>query len=393
MFRRRHKPAPDGRSLSTLPPPPARGSVGAIDGGSVPDRPGSDDQLIRPQLWLPSGSREEGTGIEVTSEVPPDLVPPNERAETRRSPVRTLDVLDELTLVAANQHGLFTRSQFLASGGTARQLGSWATSGRAVRVLPTVWLMAGVPATWPCRLLGHCLASGGVASHRAAGRLLGLGDLAKADREISVPRSRNYRTDGVIVHQSRDVDLDDPVIIDGIPCTSPARTVLDLAQVLSPDEVEDVVDALIRSGQVTWEGLADCWVLHARRGRSGIGVIGDLIQRRAGEGDQPDSHPERRIIRLLLRDGIVDGQLHLRLYDDHGTLVVESDIGWAPPNPKVLLFYDSYEFHLNRRVFEADAEKRRLAQLMGYQVLAYTARSLYRTPWIIPAQVRQALGR
>jgi len=325
------------------------------------------------------------------AEVAPAPAEMPQGASPRRTAADRAALLDRITLDAADQHGLVTGTQFLDAGGSRRLLQSWQETGRLRQVLPGVLLMTGVPVTPHCRILAHCLSAGGVASHRTAARLHTRQDLADLRREVSVPRTRNYRASGVQVHSSRDLHLDTASRRAGIPCTSPARTLLDLGQVLPPDELEEVADDFLRRRLVTWPTVSDCWAVHARRGRPGVAALGGLLRARTGEGDQPDSPPERHMLRILMAAGVLDGVLHYRVYRPDGGFVLETDLAW--PEERVVVFYDSFEHHLNRRSFERDPEQRRVAEILGWTILAYTATVLYGRPWVLVDEVLAALGR
>ncbi len=59
--------------------------------------------------------------------------------------------------------------------------------------------------------------------------------------EVSVPEV-SRELPGVRVHRTRMLDPQDFTVVDGIPVTSVARTLLDLAAVLSPADLEVVID-------------------------------------------------------------------------------------------------------------------------------------------------------
>ena len=72
---------------------------------------------------------------------------------------------------------------------------------------------------------------GSLLSHRAAGAVQGLLD-ATAVTEVTAPRGCKPKP-GITVHRSRSIHPDDRAKVDGIPITSVARTLVDLADVLT----------------------------------------------------------------------------------------------------------------------------------------------------------------
>jgi very-short-patch-repair endonuclease len=83
------------------------------------------------------------------------------------------------------------------------------------------------------------LASGSDAclSHRSAARLLRLFSPGSEWAEVTCPSGSRTRRNGIICHQSV-IAEDEREIIDGIPVTSPFRTIFDLAAILELRELE-----------------------------------------------------------------------------------------------------------------------------------------------------------
>ena len=69
------------------------------------------------------------------------------------------------------------------------------------------------------------------------------------------------RPPGVVVHHVPELHPDDVCVVDGIPVTSPARTLIDLAEVADPDELRECF------GRALELGLVDAQALRAARGR------------------------------------------------------------------------------------------------------------------------------
>ena len=78
--------------------------------------------------------------------------------------------------LAGRQHGAITRQQALSLGLSSPTIVRRVSGGEWVRVFPGVYRLAAAPCTWEQTVLAGCLAAGrgAVASHRAAGTLLGL---------------------------------------------------------------------------------------------------------------------------------------------------------------------------------------------------------------------------
>jgi hypothetical protein len=75
------------------------------------------------------------------------------------------------------------------------------------------------------------------------------------------PRSRVPNLPGIVVHYSPPLHPDDLTVVDGIPCTSLARTLIDCAEVMSRDELVD----LFRAAEA--QGRLDIGAVRASRAR------------------------------------------------------------------------------------------------------------------------------
>lgn len=137
----------------------------------------------------------------------------------------------EIARLAATQHGYVTRSQLLDAGLSARAIDRRLDRGRLVLRHRGVYAVGHVPPSPHARGMAAVLACGpgAVLSHRSAAALWGL---ARWPPTLEVTAPTDRRVPGVHTHRSR--HLTDVTTHYGIPTTTPARTLLDLAKVLDP---------------------------------------------------------------------------------------------------------------------------------------------------------------
>ena len=79
---------------------------------------------------------------------------------------------------------------------------------------------------------------GTVASKRAASALFELRLAQRSWIDVTTPGAKGHRRDGIRVHSGATLIPDDLTVIDSIPCTTLARTLLDLAEDAARREVE-----------------------------------------------------------------------------------------------------------------------------------------------------------
>ncbi|MGZ4208226.1 MAG: hypothetical protein ACXVQ6_10080, partial [Actinomycetota bacterium] len=97
----------------------------------------------------------------------------------------------------------------------------------------------------------------------------------------------------------------DLTAVDGIPVTTPARTLIDIASVSPRDVVEEALDDALRRGLVSISRVR--WRLDALGGgRCGVAFMRALLDDRDPAASVPQSGFERRLLRILKRAGFPD---------------------------------------------------------------------------------------
>lgn len=164
----------------------------------------------------------------------------------------------EALRTASRQVGVLARRQALQAGMTERQIRERCRSGRWRRLEPGVYLVAGAPDGWRVRATVACLACGpgAVMSRRAAAFLWGLIERPPRVLEIAVPHGRRVEARrGRKVHRATALGKGDIGEVERLSVTSPCRTLVDLAGVLGPRELEAVLDAALGRKLVTVPSL------------------------------------------------------------------------------------------------------------------------------------------
>jgi predicted transcriptional regulator of viral defense system len=176
-------------------------------------------------------------------------------------------------------------------------------TGAWVAVRPGVYRIAGAPVTWHQRLMAACLASGGVASHRAGAALWGLEGFEPGPVEVVVPGPARRRLAGVRVHRTRDLPRADVGEVDGIPVTRPARTLVDLASVAGGDRLEGALDSALRQQLVTVAYVDRRLAAIGSAGRPGVAALRELLAART-ERKPAGSQRGNRLAQLAVAAGL-----------------------------------------------------------------------------------------
>lgn len=296
-----------------------------------------------------------------------------------------------MAAIAAAQYGAFTRAQVIAAGATRAMIRRRLETGRWDAMFPGVYRLAGVPDSWHQALLAACLACGrqAVASYRAASRIWRVPGFEQGITEISVPRHLRRRLRGVIVHEARNLAVVDVTRFERIPVTTPVRTIIDVASLATRDELEVMLDDLLRRKLVTLPRLR--WRLSelGGKGRRGLGDLQDLIEMRRGISSAPQSVFETMLLQAL---GRADLYLPVCQYPvrDGGRHVAVVD--FAYPERRLAIEAEGYRWHSGRPQWQHDLERGNRLTLLGWRVLRVTWADLTSRPDKVTEEIRRALG-
>jgi hypothetical protein len=295
--------------------------------------------------------------------------------------------------LALVQHGVVHRNQVRSLGVSDAALKRAVAAGELIRRAPEVFAIAGVPTSWKqCLMVAVLDAGPGAAvSHRAAAILLGIARRgAPFVIEISVPRPRSSRLHGVIVHRSGDLDDDHIVIVDGLPCTGPLRTLVDLGAVERWPIVADAFERALQSGQVTQ--LGGEWMLTrlSRRGRAGCGVFRRVIDERALKTVSPEPGLlEPRMARLLRDSGL---PLPEYQYEVRASGVLVARLDFAYPSWMEAFEVDGFETHGTPDAMTRDFEREHRLRALGWNITRFTWVHVVRRSAYVLATMSSILG-
>lgn len=292
----------------------------------------------------------------------------------------------DVARLASQQHGVFTRAQVKALGASRGMIGHRLDASRWERCSRDVLRLAGVPTSWKRSLLAACLAWGAlaVASHRAAAALWRLAGFEPGVIELTVPHRWDRAVPG-IVHRNA-LERRDATVVDAIPVTTPARTLIDLAAVAPMPSVEEALDDALRRRLVTIPRLR-LRLRGDQRGRSGVGVMRALLEQRAPSAPPPESVFETRLLRALRRARLPDPVLQHRVRRGRRTVAV---VDFAYPDVKLAIEADGFRWHSGRADWERDRTRRNVLTLLGWRIIHVTWPDLARPDHVIAA-IRAAL--
>jgi hypothetical protein len=285
--------------------------------------------------------------------------------------------------LAKAQHGVVAIWQLYLLGLSRREVHGRVQSGRLHRVYRGVYAVGHAKLTERGRWMAAVLRFGkdALLSHRSGAGLRSLLPDGRATIDVTALGRSRAGIAGIRLHQPRSLHPADVDVYDGIPTTSVARLLLDLAATEPRRRVERVFEAAER------ERVLDMRAVH------------ELIERAAGhKGRQPllallaaVSEPahhtrsilEQRFLELCRAAGIPEPAANAWVEG------YEVDMLWR--EQKVIVELDGWEFHRTRQAFERDHARAAWLRLKGYEVLRFTWRQLETEPEVVVQAIEAAL--
>jgi very-short-patch-repair endonuclease len=215
-------------------------------------------------------------------------------------------VTTQMRVLAASQHGVIARRQAHAAGATSDEIVHWIKTGAWVVAGRVALRLAGAPPTDKQRALIAVFDAGCSAalSHGSAAALWDLPGFRLTELHVTRPRGRSRRRYHFAeVHETR-VLLDRHVTVhEGIPVTTPARTIFDLAALLHPKRVERALETAWSNHLIDGRRMAAVLDDLGKRGRTGTTVMREILADRGPDYVPADSGLEGRFRDVLQRDG------------------------------------------------------------------------------------------
>jgi hypothetical protein len=279
------------------------------------------------------------------------------------------------------QHGVVTLRQLQLAGLTASAVRKRVNAGRLYRIHRGVYAVGHKRLTGHGRTLAAVLAYGprAAASHRTAGGLHGLRADNRASTDISLPLRSTRPRPGIHAHATPTLHADDITNCHGIPCTTVARTLLDLADVLPRRQLERAVEQAEMLRLFDLEALDD--VLAQANGRRGAKRLRGVLVELEDEPGITANDLEDRFLELCLSAGLPRPVVNEWVSVDDGP-PIKADFLWRAA--RLLVETDGWGAHGTRQGFERDRRRDQRARLAGWEPVRFTRRQLLREPgWVI----------
>ena len=288
--------------------------------------------------------------------------------------------------LADRQHGVVARRQLVALDVGRGAIEKHLSRGSLIPLHRGVFAVGHRQLRIEGRWLAAVLAAGpgAVLSHRDAAALHGMRKPPES-RKVSVTTSSAARAiPGLSLYRRRVLTEEDRTVVRVIPVTSPARTLVDLAPMLTAGQLQSTLGEADRKGLLDVAAVERALARVKSRHGQGHRRLRDALGAHAQYGAVlARSWLEERFLDLVLTAGLPGPLLNApaagfevdALWPDHG-VIVELD-GWAD--------------HKERAAAARDRDKTNRLQVAGYVVLRFLHGDVVGDPERVVSALRGAL--
>jgi very-short-patch-repair endonuclease len=223
-----------------------------------------------------------------------------------------------------------------------------------------------------------------VLSHQSAAFVWGIAPARPDDDpvDVLVPARHVRRRLGIVAHRTTRLDRNETRIWQGLPLTSPARTLRDIAGTVTVRELERAVDEALIRRIVRLQQLHD--TVAREKGRCGGPLLAALLEHRH-HPTITRSQAEERMLEIIRAGGLPEPEMNVRLNG------YEVDFLWR--EQRLIVEIDGYTYHSSRSAFERDRAKDATMAATGYLVLRFTWLQMEHERYVVVVRLAQALAR
>ena len=291
--------------------------------------------------------------------------------------------------LAGRQHGLVALWQLEDLGVGEQVARKQMAAGRFHRIHQGVYAVGHPLLGVKGRLLAAVLACGpgAVLSHRSAASLHGLLDYGRDRIDVIAPNRRGRAPTGIAAHRDGTLTATDRIAIEGIPCTSLARTLLDLAATESPRTLRHAVTQAEVERCFDLAALEE--LLRRSRGRRGVARLRVAIAHHDPREQDARRELEKRLLALFRRGELPPPEVNGHLVVDG--ISIMPDFIWR--DARLIVEADSRRVHGTVTAFEKDRLRDQRLAVAGWTVIRCTWAQVRDEPERFTRTIRSLLSR
>jgi very-short-patch-repair endonuclease len=277
----------------------------------------------------------------------------------RKPPYRSWD--EAIGELASRHYGVVSLAQLLELGLSRAAVEARLKRKRMVALHRGVYAVGHTALTIESHFIAavYACGPGALLSYRCAGAVPGLLRWSPQTIDVTVAGERKARK-GITVHRSRALGEADRTVVDGIPTTSVARTIVDLADVLTEERLAKLIGRAEVLRVFDLRALERAWVA----GRRGEHRLGRVLAAYQPEPHLLRSKAERRLKQLCAQHHLPQPQFNVQVAG------YEVDVYW--PDAGFVVEFDGARTHQTIHAFHDDRRRDRALATQGIQVARVT---------------------
>lgn len=299
--------------------------------------------------------------------------------------------LEALAKLAEKQFGVVATWQAASLGLSRDQFERLVGVGGYKRLSRGLYRGSAAPSTVESKLWSACLVTRGVASHRTAAWLWGLDGFDEAPPwkfDLVVPFENKRRTRGAKVHRSRSFVKAHRCKQNGVPCTTLARTVVDLSQLLSARAFDLALASALRLEPKIYEELD---ALLAKLPSSAVMQLKKLKPALDARERVVDSALEVMVRTFLREEKFPKPQTQHEVFDGNA-FIGRFDFAWPKNDPPVVLQAHGERYHGNSDRWRRDLQQASELNELGWRLIQCTKSDVEKRPARLAQMLRRALS-
>ncbi len=310
----------------------------------------------------------------------PAAAGPGREAQRQRAAERERAIQE----LAARQHRMVSLPQLKALGLSASAVRNRVATGKLRRVHHGVYAVGLAPISIEATYMAAVLACGpgAVLFHRSAAHHLGLRPSSRQAVDVAAPGRAGKGRKGIDVHRASRLEERDTTKVNGIPCTTVARTLLDLATTIDKSALERAVEQAEKLRIFDLAAVVDVTTRAGDRRRAA--ALRNALAAYTPEPAFTRSELEKRFLALCRTAGVPMPRTN------NVTNADEIDFTW--PDRRLMVEADSLRHHGTRAAFERDRRRDQQHTAAGWRVVRFTWRQVDETPADVVATLRLLLA-
>jgi predicted transcriptional regulator of viral defense system len=303
----------------------------------------------------------------------------------KNSPPRANGLISRaLARLATSQYGVVSVQQLLELGYSRDAVKRLVAAGRLHRLYRGVYAVGHASLKPQGRLMAAALACGpgAVLSHQQAAWVWELRRGWGGALHVTVPTRGRKGPAGITVHRVRSLHPEDIAQVERLPLTSVARTLLDLGDVLTRQQLGRAFAEAERRGLLDARAIER--VCARARGRRAVTAARLALADAHPHQPMTRSGLEIAFLELCREIGVPAPSMNVWM---HGQ---EVDAAW--PDKGVVVELDSFEYHRTRHAFEQDRARSAELVVADVKPLRVTERRLTRERATLRSQLLTLLG-